>query len=91
MLFEEQLPNPYQPTVLDIPRYSSRRVGRVIGAYRTGIPRGTGNAVRAVVAAGTLGQCCSEGGGVGSKNYRRAGRRFFEPGGYKIEPLLIKQ
>jgi len=30
-------------------------------------------------------------GGVGSKNDRRAGTRFFEPGGYKIEPLLIKQ
>jgi len=30
-------------------------------------------------------------GGVGSKNDRRAGTRFFEPGGYKIEPFLIKQ
>ena len=29
-------------------------------------------------------------GGVGSKNYRRAGTHFFEPGGYKIEPLLTK-
>ena len=26
-------------------------------------------------------------GGVGSKNDRRAGTHFFEPGGYKIEPL----
>ena len=29
-------------------------------------------------------------GGVGSKNDRRAGTHFFEPGGYKIEPLLTK-
>ena len=27
---------------------------------------------------------------VGSKNDRRAGTHFFEPGGYKIEPLLTK-
>ena len=29
-------------------------------------------------------------GGVGSKNDRRAGTHFFEPGGYKIEPLPTK-
>ena len=29
-------------------------------------------------------------GGVGSKNDRRSGTHFFEPGGYKIEPLLTK-
>ena len=29
-------------------------------------------------------------GGVGSKNDRRAKTHFFEPGGYKIEPLLTK-
>ena len=28
---------------------------------------------------------------VGLKNDRRAGTRFFEPGGYKIEPGLTKQ
>jgi len=29
-------------------------------------------------------------GGVQPKNDRRAGTHFFEPGGYKIEPLLTK-
>ena len=32
----------------------------------------------------------TKGGGVQSKNDRRAGTHFFEPGGYKIEPLLTK-
>jgi len=36
-----------------------------------------------------LEQCCNE-GGVGSRSGRRAGTRFFEPVGYKIEPILIK-
>ena len=39
---------------------------------------------------GTYSQCCNEGGGVRSKNDRRAGTHFFELGGYKTEPLLTK-
>ena len=41
------------------------------------------------IPAVALSQCCNK-GGVGSKNDRRVGTNFFEPEGYKIEPLLIK-